>query len=404
MTPKSEHDVVVIGSGISGASFAHFCARGGLSVLVAEKSDAPGGCVHSHRLEGGYWFELGAHTCYNSYRGLLELLEAKSALGKLLPRAKVPFRLLSKGRVRSIASELDFLSLLAHAPSIAFTRKDGRTVRGYYERLVGKANYDRVFGPMFAAVPSQRADEFPSGMLFKKRDRRKELPRSFTMAGGLQSAVDALLEDPRITLALNAEAVAVSREGEGFRVRFADGSERSARFLAMAAPPTAGTALLGAAFPAVAGELAKIQVTPVSTTGVVVRKEATPLEPLAFLIPLDDDRFYSAVSRDTVPDPTWRAFAFHFKPGFSAEQGLALAAEVLKVERGALEHVVRRSVELPSPRLGHPEIVAALDRALAGTPLFLTGNYFDGLAIEDCVARSRLESARLLKQAGAAAA
>ncbi|HEY3449834.1 MAG TPA: FAD-dependent oxidoreductase [Myxococcales bacterium] len=401
---KSQHDVVVIGSGISGASLAHACAQAGLSVLVVEKSGAPGGCIRSHRLDGGYWFELGAHTCYNSYRGLLGLLEEKSALDKIVPRAKVPFRLYSGGRTHSIVSELSILSLLAHAPSVAFTKKEGRTVRGYYERLVGKGNYDRIFGPMFAAVPSQKADEFPSDMLFKKRERRKELPRSFTLSGGLQTIVDVLLEDPRITTALSAEAKAVEREGEGFRIRFADGSERTARFLALAAPPSVGAQILRGAFPAVADELAKIKVTPVSTTAVVVSKDSTKIEPLAFLIPLDDDRFYSAVSRDTVPDPTYRAFAFHFKPGISEEQRQALAAEVLKVDRGALQHVVQRSVELPSPRMGHRDIVAALDKALAGTPLFLTGNYFDGLSIEDCVSRSRVESERLLKAAGAAVA
>ncbi len=399
---KNQHDVVVIGSGISGATFAHACAKAGLSVLVAEKSGAPGGCIRSHRLDGGYWFELGAHTCYNTYRGLLGLLEARDALDRILPRAKVPFRLWSGGRTRSILSELNLLSLLAHAPSVAFAKKEGRTVRGYYERLVGKGNYERVFGPMFAAVPSQKADEFPSDMLFKKRERRKELPRSFTLKGGLQTAVDLLLEDPHVTTAMSAEASAVEREGEGLRIRFADGSERTARFLAVAAPPSVGARILAGAFPAVAAELAKVQVTPVATTGVAVRADATRLEPLAFLIPLDDERFYSAVSRDTVPDPTYRAFAFHFKPGLSEEQRLAVAAQVLAVERGALQHVVQRSVELPSPRLGHKEIVAALDRALAGTPLFLTGNYFDGLSIEDCVARSRVESDRLLKVAGAA--
>ena len=400
---KSEHDVVVIGSGISGASFAHTCARAGLSVLVAEKTGAPGGCIHSHRLEGGYWFELGAHTCYNTYRALLQLLQARSSLDRLLPRAKVPFRLWSGGKTRSILSELDVLSLLAHAPSIAFTSKEGRTVRDYYERLVGKSNYERVFGPMFAAVPSQRADEFPAEMLFKRRERRKDLPRSFTLTGGLQTAVDLLLDEPRVTLALRAEARAVERQGALVRVHFADGSERTARFLALAAPPTVGAQLLGRAFPGVASLLAQVKVTPVLSTGVVVHRQATPLEPLAFLIPLDDERFYSAVSRDTVPDPTYRAFAFHFRPGTSADQGLELAAEVLRVERGALEHVVHRSVELPSPRLGHRDLVAALDLATAGSALFLTGNYFDGLSIEDCVARSRLESARLLKAAGAAA-
>lgn len=399
---KSQHDVVVIGSGISGASFAHACARAGLSVLVAEKSAAPGGCVASHRLDGGYWFELGAHTCYNSYQTLVGLLEAKGALDKIIPRAKVPFRLYSGGRTRSIVSELSILSLLAHAPSIAFTKKEGRTVRDYYERLVGKGNYDRIFGPMFAAVPSQKADEFPSDMLFKKRERRKDLPRSFTLSGGLQTAVDLLLEDPHITVALNAEAKTVEREGDGFRIRFADGSERTARFVVVAAPPSAGAQILRGAFPAVASELAKVQVTPVTTTGVVLSKGATGLEPLAFLIPLDDPRFYSAVSRDTVPDPGFRAFAFHFKPGIDEEQQQSLACHVLKVDRSALKHVVRRSVELPSPRLGHKDVVAAIDKALAGTPLFVTGNYFDGLSIEDCVNRSKAESLRLLQAAGAA--
>ncbi|MGC4113495.1 MAG: FAD-dependent oxidoreductase [Myxococcales bacterium] len=398
---KSEHDVVVIGSGISGASLAHACARAGLSVLVAEKSGAPGGCIRSHRLDSGYWFELGAHTCYNTYRGLLDLLETKSGLDKIVPRAKVPFRLYSRGQTRSILSELNVLSLLAHAPKVAFTKKEGRTVRDYYERLVGKGNYERIFGPMFAAVPSQKADEFPSDMLFKKRERNKELPRSFTLNGGLQTVVDLLLEDPHITTAMSAEAKSVEREGEGFRIQFADGSERTARFVVLAAPPSVGAQILRGAFPGVADELAKIKVTPVSTTGVVVSKDSTKVEPLAFLIPLDDERFYSAVSRDTVPDPTYRAFAFHFKPGHSEEQRQNLAAEVLKVDRQALQHVVHRSVELPSPRLGHKDIVAALDKALAGTPLFLTGNYFDGLSIEDCVARSRLESDRLLKAAGA---
>lgn len=50
---------------------------------------------------------------------------------------------------------------------------------------------------------------------------------------------------------------------------------------------------------------------------------------------------------------------------------------------------------LPSPVLGHDRTIAELDRMLAGTRLSLTGNYFEGLAIEDCVLRSRAEWARV---------
>ena len=50
---------------------------------------------------------------------------------------------------------------------------------------------------------------------------------------------------------------------------------------------------------------------------------------------------------------------------------------------------------LPSPVIGHDRVVAELDRMLAGQRLALTGNYFEGLAIEDCVLRSRSEWARI---------
>jgi protoporphyrinogen oxidase len=55
---------------------------------------------------------------------------------------------------------------------------------------------------------------------------------------------------------------------------------------------------------------------------------------------------------------------------------------------------------LPSPVLGHDHTVGELDRLLEGSRLALTGNYFDGLAIEDCVGRSASEWARVA-QAGA---
>ena len=54
---------------------------------------------------------------------------------------------------------------------------------------------------------------------------------------------------------------------------------------------------------------------------------------------------------------------------------------------------------LPAPVRGRGEAVAELDRLLAGGALAVTGNYFEGLAIEDCVARSRAEWRRLAAMA-----
>jgi UDP-galactopyranose mutase len=65
------------------------------------------------------------------------------------------------------------------------------------------------------------------------------------------------------------------------------------------------------------------------------------------------------------------------------------------VEPGDLEEFTRRMTLLPSPVLGHDRTIEELDGMLAGGRLALTGNYFDGLAIEDCVLRSRAEWARV---------
>ena len=390
------YDVIVVGAGISGMSFAYYAAKAGLKTLVLEKDHSSGGCIHSERLENGFWFELGAHTCYNSYRTLLEILQERSLLDRLLKRAKVPFRLLADGAIRPISKELRLLELLRSAPRILTTSKDGMSVRAYYSRLVGLRNYGRVFGPLFAAVPSQRADDFPADMLFKKRERRKDVPRSFTMVGGLQTMIDSIAGDSRITLDLCSEVVSLARTDDGVSLVLADGRRYGARYASLAVPPPVAATLLRSDFPGVAEALSLIKTSCIHTLGLVLRRDCTPIEPVAGIIPLDY-RFYSAVSRDTVPDPNWRGFAFHFRAGVTRDEALRQATMLLAVEGNAIEHVAERDVVLPSPVVGHQQIVLSIDKHIVGTPLFITGNYFGGLAIEDCVLRSRAEAARLTR-------
>ncbi len=388
-------DVIVIGSGISGMSFAHAAVQAGRTVTVLEKSAVAGGCLHTERLPGGFWHELGAHTAYNSYGGLLQLLEARGLMAKLLPRAKVPFRLLVGDEVRSVMKELGLIELLFHAPRLAFAKKEGHSVREYYGGLVGRRNYERVFGPLFAAVPSQRADDFPADMLFKPRQRRKDVRRSYTLEGGLQTVIDAVAADPKLTLRTGAEARALARTGDGFTVTLADGATLAAKHVALAVPPPAAAALAKDVAPKAAEALAALKVTPVKSVGVVVKKEATTVAPFAGVIPLDG-RFFSCVSRDTVPDATYRGFALHVKPSVTRDDALRLAGALLKVEPSAFEHVSEREVLLPSPVVGHHETVRAVDAGLQGTGLTVTGNFFAGLSIEDCVQRSQEEARRVL--------
>lgn len=396
-------DVLVIGAGISGASMAHWCAKGGRRVKVIDKDDGPGGCMRSRRLgpeDGvpqGFWWELGAHTCYNSYGALIDLLGETGGLGLLLPRQKAPFRLLVGDRLRSIPSQLAFLELALSAPRLLVAVKTDRSVREFYGPIVGQGNYARVFSPLFAAVPSQPADDFPAEMLFKKRPRRKEILRSFTLQGGLQTAVERALATPGVTLETRAEVTQIRRDEAGYVATLHDGRQLRATALAVAAPPSVAATLLAEVHPALAGQLAKIATQTVQSLGVTVAKAQLSIERVAGIVP-QQDVFYSAVSRDVVDDPLLRGFTFHLRPGVSRDQALARIAVALGCAVEQLQHITARQVQLPSPVVGHAQVMAEVEKALHGGPagLYLAGNYFGGLAIEDCVLRARAEAQRLL--------
>ncbi len=398
------YDVVVIGAGISGLSLAWKAAQGGQQVLVLEQEARVGGCLHSERTKDGYWFELGAHTTYNSYGAFLDVAVGGGVAGKVVERgpARAVFGLLRDGEPRwltppKVLLELSWLEAAIHAPLGLLLPKKGQTVYSYYSRLLGRRNFDRVLGPFLAAVPSQRADGFPlegPGSLFKKRPRRKEFVRSFGFDGGLQVVCEAAARTPGVTVVSGVTVRTLTRGGQGFVVHAADGRTFEAPLAALAIPPDGAAAVLKDEFPELSGQVARVKTVAVDSVGVVLPAAKAWMPPCAFLVPVDDT-FFSCVTRDPFPDPRFRGFAFHFRPGQTRPERLRRLREVLKVEESDFVHLAEKRISLPAPALGHGEVVAEIDRCLAGGRLAVTGNYFEGLAIEDCVLRSNAEWARI---------
>lgn len=395
----ADHDLLIIGAGISGLSMAHYAAEAGLNALVLERDHRAGGCLHSHRFVGpfdGFWLELGAHSSFNSYTNLLAILDQVGLLNRLQRRAKVTFRMYVDGAVRSIPSQLYWPELALAPFRLLGLLKVGRSVAEYYGHIVGRRNYAAVFEPAFDAVICQPASDYPADSLFNARPRRKDVPRGFTLPGGLQTIADTLGARPEIRIEFGQAAREVHRDGAGFQVR-TDRGEYTARALCLATPVAEATGLLCAAFPAIAAQLAEIATATVESVGVVLPADRVQLPPVAGLIGRDES-FYSAVSRDTAPDARYRGFAFHFRPGVLDEEGkLNRIAQVLNGPRTMLgaDNVANKINQLPALRVGHGERTHHLDAALAGSRLALTGNYFTGVAIEDCVTRSLAEFARL---------
>jgi oxygen-dependent protoporphyrinogen oxidase len=383
-------DIIVLGAGISGLSYAWKAARAGRKVLVLEQRERAGGCIYSYRYDDGYWYELGAHTVYNSYSELLNIVQETGLADRLVQRgpSRAHFGLLKNGIIDwltppRILRRFNWFEATLHAPVGFFRSKRDRTLKQYYSGFLGPRNFRRILSPFFAAVPSQCADAFPAdgpGSLFKKRIRRKEFPRSFGFPGGLQSICDAVLTHPDIEIRTGCSATGLSPDAEGFEVHVKEGDTLHAPGLAIAVSHQEA--------------VCRIETAKLESLGTRIPRDKCLLPECAFIVPVDDI-FFSAVSRDPFPDPDWRAFAFHFRSGTPQQQKIDRICSLLQIPISDIDVLAGQNLTLPAPRTHHSATVAAIEQNLEKTGFALLGNYFSGLAIEDCIARACSEWRRL---------
>ncbi len=389
--------VVIVGGGISGLSFVSQAIQADYQTTLIESTDRIGGCFDSHRF-GDFSLELGAHTCYNSYRGLISIIEKYALADALLKRNKVSFMVYNKGKVEKIVKHLSFLEILVSLPKIFNIKKGNLSVKDYYQAILGSNNYKNILGPSFNAVLSQDAGPFPADSLFKKRERRKDIFRSYTLRGGLQTIADKISQDKKLTIHTTCTLTKIMKTDSGFQLTLSSGELLQTDFLVLATPVSSATAYLKDLYPNIASELSKIETAQVESVGVVVDKMKVKHPPFAGLIPTNDD-FFSVVSRDVITHEKFRGFTFHFRPGLLDEkQKLAKITQVLGITQDDLIDTEERTRSLPKLSMQHKNILAKIDQALIGTNIYLTGNYFQGLAVEDCINRSFLEFNRLIQE------
>lgn len=398
-------DLCVVGGGISGLALAQLASsRLNMRALVLEKENLPGGCLATVPIgpddAPGGWLELGAHTCYNSYAGFLDIMAGTDLLDRTVSRKSLGFRIMANGVLRSIPSCLNFLEAALCLPRLLLgEKKAGQTAASYYSRILGKGNWSKVMHPMLNAVASQETEAFPADALFKPRpSRRKDVLRSFALRGGLGGAARNLAAQPGITCVTGQEAVALERSGEGFTVSLKSGNVIQAGHVALAVPANAARSLLSASFPDTAALLGRIDTRTVRSLGVVFGAPLAHVPRLTGLI-FPGDPCFSAVSADTFPVPGRRAWTFHFDASRmedSEDAMLDYACKVMGCTRASVEGHFRRDHAMPAIRLGHEAWVEALDLSLQGTGLMLMGNYLSGLSIEDCANRAKHEFERVL--------
>jgi protoporphyrinogen oxidase len=214
------------------------------------------------------------------------------------------------------------------------------------------------------------------------------------MPEGLSEIPRAIAATPGVSVVTDAAVTALARNGDGFTVSCADGSRYDCEWLTLAVPPDVATRLLVDIAPDAATSIGRIGMAEIDTQLLAFDKEDVGVGALAGFISVDG-AFLSAVSRDFLDDPRLRGFAFHF-PGDTLDEAARVdaACAALDTKPELVRATATVGNRLPALRKGHAEHVAGLDRMLAGGRLGLTGNWFLGVSIEDCVTRSRSEHER----------
>ena len=389
-----KYDIVIVGSGISGMSLAYYCALEKMNVLVLEKGDSLGGSFSTVNSDD-YWLEMGAHTMYNSYGNFIEIIEGCGLKEEIIKRKKVPYKAFRNGKIRSVISQFSIPQLIISLPSLFSIKKDNQTVESYYSKIVGKKNYKKFFQYMFNAVPSQATNDFPADILFKKRDRRKDFLKSFTFKQGIRSIIYAISRIPGIDVKTGTGVSSISLKEDSFEIQAENQETYKSEYLALAAPVNVAAELTRSLSPELSGEIRKIEFVYTDSVGVCIDKKDVDIKDVAGIIGIKED-FYSVVSRDVVEDENYRGFVFHFKPGkLDNSSKIEFICKVLNISKDKIKDTFFVQHTVPSFKLGQKSIVKEIDHLLKGKKLLLTGNYFSGMAIEDCVSRSKNEFNRI---------
>ncbi|MCF6765381.1 FAD-dependent oxidoreductase [Thiotrichales bacterium 19S3-7] len=386
------YDTIIIGAGISGLGCAYYHSKQGEAVLVLEKETHVGGLCHSAYLnqQKEFWLEMGAHTLYNSYEYVIEIIEALNLQNQLVKRQKLPFRIYHQGYLHSLFRYLNPISFSYGMMQLPFKNKTNQSVESFYGKLFGRGNYKRVLKDCFSAVLSQNADEFPAEFLFNKKKRNKDYPRSFSLINGISSLFDELITHKRFITKLNHAVIEINKNNKYWQVLTNQGVFDAKHVIIATDVRTAGN-LAFSVMPKLSERLNEIKLSSIDSVGVMFhRKDLLHFKELAGLIGKGDSPFYSMISRDVIPDSNYRGFVFHFKKDALKPIGehLAYICQLLEVNQSAIVRSFSKENQIPILTVEHKMRLQQIAQLLQGSSLALTGNYFRRLALEDCLAHS----------------
>ncbi len=445
--------VAVIGAGISGLSCAHRLREFGLSVIVLESRSHAGGVIGTIE-RNGFRFESGPQSFLGT-KPAMELIRALGIEGEVLqanPRAPryvykqgrlyaVPMSppALLAGSLLSLGSRYRVLSepFRRSTPSVA-----DESVAAFVRRKFGQEILEYLVAPFVSGVYAgdpevlslksafplldeweRRHGSIIRGAMNARKAGGAPRPGLCSFRTGMSTLTDSLARSLNSTFIPGARVGAVekSASSSGFTVRFTRGrphddaahEELHVPAVVVAAPAYVAAHMLSAFSPAISKSLLSVTYAPVAVValGYQRRQVANSLVGFGVLIPRKEGfRTLGTVWNSSLfPNcaPADSVLLTSFVGGATdlqiVEEDEAAIAEIVEEEIGRLLEISGPPVEkqiwrhekgLPQYNLGHSYILEGVNEELKKSPgLFMTGNYWLGPSIGNCVEASNAVAA-----------
>jgi oxygen-dependent protoporphyrinogen oxidase len=446
--------VTIIGGGVSGLSLAYALkGKGEFDVTIFESMDRPGGKIWSDKVDG-FLCEWGVNGFLDNKPGTLQLAQ-KLGLDPMRSSEAARKRFVYSGdRLHQLPeSPVAFLKSaliswpgkirLAMEPFIAKGNFDDESLADFGRRRLGAEAFQKLIDPMasgiFAGDPEklslkscfkrineleQKYGSLIKAMVSLMKERRKKVDASpggalTSFRNGMGELIETLRAEVGDSLKLSSEAVSVDKSGEGYIIHFADGSKHETDIVALAVPAYAAAKMLKELDADVTDAVQRIAYPSLSVVCMGFRKQDVniPIDCFGYLVPSVAKRkvlgtlYDSSVFDNRAPEGH---LLLRTMVGGARASDLAMREDgklldltldeirnITGLKADPMFHrIYKHEKAIPQYNVGHSNIVEAADAAMdRHTGLYITGNAFKGVSVNDCITNSNALAERIATSA-----
>ena len=434
------------------------CARPDFTVTVLEKNSRTGGNIWTERRDG-FQVEIGPNGFLDAKPSTMKLCSDLGLGEKLIhgsDASRLNRYLFWNGKLRPLPSSLwSFLTngILSWRGKInllmeKYRRRppgtpDDESIHDFAKRRAGREVAEIIADAMVtgihagdpkllsiqAAFPRVAKFERENGSVMRgfsqasrlrrleaaKRGETAQPARMWSFRDGLRVLVEALQEQSGASIHRGVAVKNIRQIGPQWEVQ-GEGKDRwTADAVVLTCPAAEQTEQLSEVDPTLSEMIGSIRSTKVAVVALGFRQSdiPKPLEGFGYIAPQSTRRdvlgvqWCSSIFPGRSPNGTvlWRALCGGWHRGEMVEWGddrlIAAVREELRLAQGVtaepvFHHIARWPRAIPQYEIGHVERVSRIEQRLAGhRGLFLGGNAYHGVAMNDCTEQSEILAGRI---------